>query len=389
MRTLFCGFSLLWMSHTAYAGVIYGVDHIQHQYKQAHYPVFVQMGSFSTLTHAQQFQQQVRQHTHMPVVIRSTKHRHRVLIGPFSSQTSLQTFSYNKQPASIAVKQHPTTHPIAPSPAVHPHPTSPAISTPPIVLNKKSTTIRAPIIYKHHPAPTFKIQPGSHPELSVFLGGSYIPNSIKGQTLQLLPYEIGPYADTFTHQHGGGSFTWGLDAKYRFKLHEPSVQNPFFNTIGAGIDFFQITNANQSGHVLQFNLPEFENYTYNLGLSNVRIMANVDLDFRPIKYQVVPFIEGGIGGAMNTVSYNSTPILPVDSPNFTLSSQDSWRFAYQAGAGLKYALKPNTWLSLRYLYANMGKANSSVLGSSDVLATPLIIDMSTQNVLLGLTYSLE
>ena len=376
MRTLFCGFSLLWMSHAACAGVIYGVDQIHQQYKQARYPVFVQVGSFSTMKRAQQYQDQIRQHTQMPVVIRSTKGKHRVLIGPFSNQNSLQQFSYPTKASPAPLK-------VSPPKKVHVMPSKP------MVTYKPSPQIQPAVLYKRPTHPTLSIQPGSHPELSVFLGGSYIPNSLKGQTLQLLPYEIGPYADTFTHQSGGGSFTWGVDAKYRFKLHPPSVKNAFINSMGAGLNFFQITNANQSGHVLQFNLPEFENYTYDLGLSNVRIMANVDLDFRPIKYNVVPFIEGGVGGAMTTVSYLSTPILPVDSPNFMIPNEDTWNVAYQVGAGLKYPLKPNAWLSLRYLYANMGKANSGIIGSSTNLASPLSIDMSTQNLLIGLTYSLE
>lgn len=235
----------------------------------------------------------------------------------------------------------------------------------------------------------FHIHPGSHPELSGYLGASYIPNSIKGQTLQLLPYEIGPYADTFSHQKGGASFTWGLDAKYRFMLHNPSVKSPFFDSIGAGIDFFQITNANQTGQVLQFNLPEFENYNYTLGLSNIRLMADIDMTFRAINYNLIPFIEGGLGGSMTTVSYQSTGIPPIDSPQFRLSDESTWGFAYQVGGGLKYRLKSNAWLSLRYLYANMGEASSSLVGSSTNLATPLNVNMSTQNLLLGLTYSLE
>lgn len=233
---------------------------------------------------------------------------------------------------------------------------------------------------------TAATQQGSHPELSLFLGGTYIPNSIKGQTLQLLPYEIGANADTFTNQSSAGAFTWGLEALYRFKLHAPSNQNYLIDSLGAGVDIFQITNAQQTGNVLEFNIPEFENYTYALKLNNIRLMANFDLDFQPIKQLLIPFVQAGIGGSRTSISYNSVPIAPVDSPNFTLPSQGSWNFAYQAGAGLKYVVKPQCVLSVRYIYANMGKANSSTLGSTTLLATPLTANMSTQNFLLGLTY---
>jgi opacity protein-like surface antigen len=220
------------------------------------------------------------------------------------------------------------------------------------------------------------------------LGDSYVPNTIKGQTLQLLPYEVGPYADTFTHQSSANAFTWGIDGRYRFKLHAPSVQN-YLDSFGIGVDFFQTANFHQTGKVLQFNLPEFENYTYRLNLKNIRIMADVDLDFHPIQERLIPFIEGGLGGARATLSYDSAPISPVDSPNFTLPSKTSWRFAYQLGAGVKYLFKPQVELSLRYLYADMGTVYSSTLGSSASLATPLKATMNTQNFLFGLTYLID
>jgi opacity protein-like surface antigen len=183
-------------------------------------------------------------------------------------------------------------------------------------------------------SPNFAFTQKAPLELSVLLGGSYIPNTIKGQTLQLLPYEIGPNADTFTAQHGSGAFTWGVEAKYRFKFHESGTQGYFINAIGAGIQVFQITDFNQTGHVLQFNLPEFENYTYKLKLINTRVMADFDIDFQPIWLNFIPFVEGGIGVANTKISYESAPIPPLDGPTFQLPEKSSWHFAYQAGAGM-------------------------------------------------------
>jgi opacity protein-like surface antigen len=235
----------------------------------------------------------------------------------------------------------------------------------------------------HH---LMQIQQDPHLELSVLLGKSTILNTINGQTLQLLPYEVGPYADTFIHQSNADAFTWGLDAKYRFKLHKQSRQNYLFDSIGIGVDFFQITNFNQTGDVLQFNMPEFENYTYNLKLRNNRIMADADLDFHPILKRFIPFIEGGIGAANTVISYNSVPIPPVEGPNFTLPNKTSWSFAYQAGAGIKFVVNTHFTASFHYLYADMGKVNSSTSGSETTLETPLTVNMRTQNFMLGLTY---
>lgn len=227
-----------------------------------------------------------------------------------------------------------------------------------------------------------------HVELSAYLGGTYIPNTIDGQTLELLPYEIGPYADTFVDQSDAGAFTWGLDAKYRFKLHQPAVHNYILESVGVGLGVYQITNFEQTGDVLQFGMPEFENYTYVLMINSARLMADFDLEFHPIGQKFIPFIEGGIGAANTSVSYKSYPIAPLDSPNFTIPKETTWSFAYQVGAGVKYVINTHFILSLHYLYANMGDIDSSTSGSSTTLAAPLTVDMSTHNFLFGFTYAL-
>jgi opacity protein-like surface antigen len=149
---------------------------------------------------------------------------------------------------------------------------------------------------------------------------------------------------------------------------------------------FQLTDFNQTGDVLQFNMPEFENYTYNLKLKNTRVMADLDLDFHPLFQRLIPFIEGGIGAACTSLAYDSTPIPPVDGPEFTRPDNVSWRFAYQVGAGIKYVIDPHLSLSFHYLYADLGKINSSTSGSASTLATPLTANMRSQNFMLGLTY---
>lgn len=383
MKVLFKLFGLLWLSYSAHAGLIYGVDQVENQSRRVHYPAYVQVGSFLTVHTAKRLQNHIQVSTKLPVVIQSSSGRYKVRVGPFHNQSSLNSFASNmakgahkthsKQQPSSGLLKTPRSRP-APSPLLKP------MQAP---ENKKH------VLSKQRTTPAYAVQQGSHRELSVFLGGSYIPNTIKGQTLQLLPYEIDQYADTFVHQSSANAFTWGVDALYRFKLHAPSIENYFFDSIGTGIDVFQITNFTQTGDVLQFGLPEFENYTYALKLNNLRVMAKIDLDFYPIQHYFIPFVQAGIGGARTTISYNSAPIPPVDGSNFTLPNAASWHFAYQAGAGIKYVAKTHLVLSLRYLYADMGKVNSSTWGSSTTLATPLTVKMNTQNVLFGLTYLME
>lgn len=383
MKALFKLFGLLWISHAAYAGVIYGVDQIDNQYRRVHYPAYVQMGSFSTIRASERLQHQIHVNTKLPVVIQSSGGRYKVRVGPFHNQSSLNAFANG-----MANDTHRLRSKQQPSAGLLQTPLSSTASIPLLKPMQAHVNEKSALPQQRNTA-TFAVPQEPHLELSVFLGGSYIPNTIKGQTLQLMPYEIDQYADTFSNQSSASAFTWGVDALYRFKLHAPSIENYFFDSIGAGIDVFQITDFNQTGNVLQYGLPEYENYTYALKLNNIRVMANFDLDFHPVQHYFIPFIQAGIGGARTAISYSSAPIAPVEGPNFTLPNEASWNFAYQAGAGIKYVAKTHLVLSLRYLYADMGKANSSTLGSTTTLATPLTVNMNTQNFLFGLTYLME
>lgn len=380
MRILFKILALLCMSHTVYAAVIYGVDKIQDKYRKVQYPAYVQMGSFASIRAAERLRHQIQSSRKVAVKVQSSRGRFNVIAGPFRNQSALKAFA-GRMPT---VKREPQSKPRQSPGVLH---VLPSIVTSIPALEPVHTPVsEAPVLPRRPVTSVYPVPQSSYPELSVFVGGSYIPNTIKGQTLQLMPYEIGPYADTFSNQSSAGAFSFGVDAKYRFMLHAPSLENDYVDALGAGIDFFQITDFNQTGKVFQFNMPEFQNYTYTLGLNNIRIMADFDLDFHPIWQYFIPFIEGGIGGARTIVSYNSVPISPVISPNFTLVNEASWNFAYQVGAGLKYAATQHLALSLRYLYANMGTVNSSTIGSTTTLATPLRATMSTQNFLFGLTY---
>lgn len=383
MKVVFKLVGVLCISQTVHAGVIYGVEQIENQYKHVRYPAYVQIGSFSTINAAERLQHTIKTGSKITTVIQVSSGRYKVRVGPFHNQSSLKAFA-NKQTIdshSQPVKQRPHIRTLRSS-------VSNKASISPL-KSKKAMVSEKPALFGQLAKLNNVVQQGSHPELSVFLGGSYIPNAINGQTLQLMPYEINEYADTFSSQSNANTFTWGIEALYRFKLHAPSIETYFFDSFGAGIDVFQITNFNQTGNVAQFGLSEFENYTYSLKLNNIRVMANFDLDFHPIRHYFTPFIQAGVGGARTAISYSSAPISPVDSPKLTLPTQASWNFAYQAGAGIKYVAKKHIVLSLRYLYANMGKANSSTLGSTTTLATPLTVSMSAHNWLFGLTYLVD
>lgn len=386
MRILFKVFVLLGISQTIQAGVIYGLDDLQGKARFVHYPIYVQLGSFSKIHKAERLRHRMLTKTHLPIAIKFSRGQYKVRIGPFPNLSSLKTFSEtmgNNKPSALQSFQTSKKSLIeASKPILNTRSSSAALKT---KLVPKSFSKR-PLLKEA--TPPMPVPLCSHPELSLFLGGSHIPNTIKGQTLQLLPYEIGEYADGFSNQSSADAFTWGLEALYRFKF-PASIQNYFFNSLGTGINFFQISNFHQTGKVLQFNLPEFENYNYRLKLKNIRVLANFDLDFQPIRQYLIPFVQGGVGGARTEVAYQSTPILPVLSSDFSLPNSASWSFAYQVGAGVKYLARNHLSLSFRYLYAHMDKVNSSLIGNTSLLAAPLEVRLNTHNFLFGISYLID
>lgn len=237
------------------------------------------------------------------------------------------------------------------------------------------------------PTPTKKsIEQPPRLELSVLLGANYMPNALDGQKLELLPYEIGPYADTFTDQTGGWAFDWGLDARYRFKFIGTSLQNYVFESVAPGLQVIQITSLDQTGKVLQFGMPVFENYNYTLNIKSTRVMADVDMAFHPIGEHFFPFVETGIGVATTAVSYSSEPISPVTGPDFKIPQETTLSFAFQIGAGFKYVINEHVNVSVRYLYADMGSVDTSTNANTATLLKPLTVDLSSQNILFGFTY---
>jgi len=341
-------------------------------------PIFhdnsLQAASFAKKSNALRYQQTLQKNSQYPVrVIRKNirgKIFYRVMIGPMPSKLIRGNMS-----AKVFSSQKGLPSPISKKIVLEP-------VQKPLPFRQTSSPKRALVVL---PGKSKWATFARDNEYTLLLGGTYIPNTIKGETLQLLPYELGSYADTFTQQSDSGGFSWGLGLGHRFYLNPASKMNNLFDSFAINAQFFQLISANQTGHVVQFGLPEFENYTYSLGISNYRFMADGDLDFHPI-HNVVGFIEGGIGGASTTLSYGSASIAPVLNPGLALPKQTNWSFAYQAGAGFKVQALSQLELSLRYLYANMGTANSSIYGSTDTLAMPLKADMSTHNILFGLAY---
>lgn len=186
-------------------------------------------------------------------------------------------------------------------------------------------------------------------------------------------------------------FTGGVGAAYRFIPAQTSRIARFANDISIGLDVFYF-EAVQSGDTFDYRI--FNNFNYRLNVQSVRFMANGEWTFPAILSWIYPFLEGGIGIASNTASYFDTPNANAPSGiNLSLGTSTgvniakgtTTQFAYDVGAGVKVPLYQHLELSFRYLYANVGAANTSKNANLPVTSA-VHVSLAPQTWLLGLSY---
>lgn len=181
--------------------------------------------------------------------------------------------------------------------------------------------------------------------------------------------------------------TGGVGVAYRF-ITTGNKQDYVFHDISAGIDLYYF-EAVQHGEVWQFEDPNFANFKYNIPISSGRMMFDSEWTFHPIGKRLFPFFEMGIGVARNSVRYSDVTISNDYSGDTTLYRHTKNQFAYGGGLGLKYLVSPHLNVSLRYLYTNLGNAETSQYGYNEgnvTLAAPVTVHLYTQSWLFGLSY---
>lgn len=182
--------------------------------------------------------------------------------------------------------------------------------------------------------------------------------------------------------HQQEDFTWGFGAAYRFM--PPAVTRNLLHDISLGLDFMYF-QTNQKGYTWLYEQPAYNNYTYQLPIDSLRLLVDSEWSFHSLlRPYLFPFIEGGIGFARNTASYNDSPLI-ANTEGLSINSNAQYQFSYTVGGGVKILLPFNTELSVRYLYADLGNATTSS-NASVPLAAPITIPLSTQTWLAGLTY---
>ncbi|KTD34720.1 hypothetical protein Lmor_1253 [Legionella moravica] len=143
-----------------------------------------------------------------------------------------------------------------------------------------------------------------------------------------------------------------------------------------------------TGLVMQYSLPEFINYEYNLGVRINTLSVYTKLDLVKLG-RVLPYLTGGIGLSSNhSEIYEEKPlpgIVPRDNPSFAARTKS--QFTYDLGLGVDVVINPQVILSLGYAYQYFGKFNTGYGQRAEWTSQRLDLGKLTANtVRLELTY---
>lgn len=176
---------------------------------------------------------------------------------------------------------------------------------------------------------------------------------------------------------------WGLGVAYRYMSYEQALMNTMHDlTIGLNLYHFSTTHH---GTTRAFQHPHYEYLTFQMPIQSTSLMIDSEFTFNPVLSNLLPFIQVGIGGANNKISYQDIPNPDSDLVGLTINSHSAIKFAYSLGAGVKLPINTHLFFSIRYLYSHLGHAQTA-MSANLPLTAPVSTSIATQSALFGLSY---
>jgi opacity protein-like surface antigen len=144
--------------------------------------------------------------------------------------------------------------------------------------------------------------------------------------------------------------------------------------------------AKLSGNIWDDASPQFNNYTYNYKVNQVRIALKGKL-LADRGYWITPWVSGSLGVGFNhAYSFHNTPTIFEALPNTNFSSNTQTTFTFTLGAGLQRVLNQHWQVGIGYEFADWGKSQLH-RASGQTLNSGLSLNyLFTNGVLFNLTY---
>lgn len=183
---------------------------------------------------------------------------------------------------------------------------------------------------------------------------------------------------------GGGIGNIGVGIGSPFS----NVTNPLIQSLKFEVNGYYVEN-DVKGPIYRFGDPAFHDYDYKASVRSTRLM--VDGLFNVLNFgQASLFVKGGIGGALNSTNYKETALGggACNGTTISLSRSDELQFAAEAGAGVQFNFSQSFGVSLQYLYAHLGDAESGLGATAGCLGavSPSSFHLNNESVLLSLHY---
>lgn len=178
--------------------------------------------------------------------------------------------------------------------------------------------------------------------------------------------------------------TWKIGVGY-YLFDECLRRRDYLNHLLLELNLYQ-TFASVTGDVLQYELPQFNNYDFDAPVTSTRLM----FDFKPSLFtwkNMMPYPILGVGVSWNSVSYHEKPgesdIDPMS--RLILSKHTIAQFAWEAGVGFNGVLSDRLSITAEYIYAFLGKGSPADDPANAVrLSSVPDFSLKAQSLLLGL-----
>lgn len=193
--------------------------------------------------------------------------------------------------------------------------------------------------------------------------------------------------DDFRHWNSWG-FQVGLGYVYFLgNSRQFSNNTQWFPMVEPELNLY-FNDYDVSGNVNRFGNPAFNELNYKQRIRSTRVMFDLALTLLS-KQQFSAYVIAGIGQAWNDASYSDAANgnASCNIQGLNLGGRTNAHFAWEAGAGIVYALNDVAGLSFEYLYTNFGRIRNPSSGNTGVITMPTIVPGSfnfhTQAFLLG------
>lgn len=234
------------------------------------------------------------------------------------------------------------------------------------------------------PTPVFSLSaPSTNFEISI--AGGFLHGHTHSTHLVVSPYET----DSVIVGQVAGSTLWKFGIGYSL-FAEQLKNRAFLTNLLMELNFYRSTQGAASGVVWQYQLPQFENYSFRAPIKSTRLM----LEIKPSLFfwhGLSPYPILGVGVTRNTISFNEKVISANADPNnnLILGSHSSMHFAYDLGMGVRVDMGTHVAASLEYLYTNLGHVTSSAVSANGApVMSPPRFGLSTRAVLLGFSWKI-